>query len=156
MAVTSTKGSAIGSILTVEKRIVPAEKDRPATPSHFLVIASDSGEISSFDLADVRGVKLLDEGTKRDLNEFANATASTRRRDAKTITVTSTGTGQRESKTARHSAPSAPRDAVGSIVHLHQDRRRDHPARHADRGADADRGDYPAFDPQDAWSFDAA
>jgi hypothetical protein len=94
--VSSLKGNASGSILTVEKRALPAEKDKPATNAHFLVIASDTGEISSFDLADVRSVKLLDEGTKRDLNEFANATASTRRRDAKTITVTSEGTGQRE------------------------------------------------------------
>jgi hypothetical protein len=94
--VSSVKGTASGSILTVEKRTVPAEKDKPATNAHFIVIASDTGEISSFDLADVRTVKLLDEGTKRDLNEFANATASTRRRDAKTITVTSEGTGQRE------------------------------------------------------------
>src|SRR5690606_102322 len=31
-----------------------------------------------------------------DLNEFANATASTRRRDAKTISVTSRGVGRRE------------------------------------------------------------
>lgn len=96
VAVVSAKATAVGSILTVEKRNVPAEKERPATTEHFLVIASDAGEISSFDLAEIRGVKLLDEGTKRDLNEFANATASTRRRDAKTITVTSNGTGTRE------------------------------------------------------------
>ncbi|HMJ07661.1 MAG TPA: hypothetical protein VK468_01570, partial [Pyrinomonadaceae bacterium] len=94
--VTSTKGTASGSILTVEKRPVPAEKDRPATATYFLVISSEAGEISSFDLADVRGVKLLDEGTRHDINEFANATASTRRRDAKTITITTNGTGQRE------------------------------------------------------------
>ncbi len=94
--VTSTKGSASGSILTVEKRTAPASKEAPGTVSHFLVISSDAGEISSFDLADVRSVKLLDEGTRRDLNEFANATASTRRRDAKTITLTSEGTGRRE------------------------------------------------------------
>src|SRR4029079_967886 len=47
-------------------------------------------------LSDVKSVKLLDEGTRRDLTEFANATASTRRVDAKTITVTSQGSGQRE------------------------------------------------------------
>ena len=96
--VSSTKGVASGSILTVEKRVIAGEKedDKPQTIAHFLVIASDTGEISSFDLADVRSVKLLDEGTKRDLNEFASATASTRRRDAKTITVTSEGVGQRE------------------------------------------------------------
>jgi hypothetical protein len=96
VAVTSTKTSAIGSILTIEKRNIPGEKDRPGTVAHFLVIASESGDISSFDLSEVRSVKLLDEGTKRDLTEFANATASTRRRDAKTISVTSQGTGQRE------------------------------------------------------------
>lgn len=96
VAVVSAKGPAIGSILTVEKRSVPSEKDKLASTAHFLVIASDAGDISSFDLSEVRSVKLLDEGTKRDLNEFANATASTRRRDAKTITVTSNGIGQRE------------------------------------------------------------
>jgi hypothetical protein len=96
VAVAASRATAVGSILTVEKRTVPAEKDRPAAMAHFLVIASEAGDISAFDLADVRSVKLLDEGTKRDLNEFANATASTRRRDAKTISVTSQGTGHRE------------------------------------------------------------
>lgn len=94
--VTSTKGTATGSILTVERRTVPASKDTPGGLTHFLVIASESGEISNFDLSEVRSVKLLDDGTRRDVNEFANATASTRRRDAKTITVTSEGAGQRE------------------------------------------------------------
>jgi hypothetical protein len=50
----------------------------------------------SFDLADVRSIKLVDEGTRRDVSEFANATASARRRDAKTIVVTSDGAGSRE------------------------------------------------------------
>ncbi|HEX8638396.1 MAG TPA: hypothetical protein VF692_10060, partial [Pyrinomonadaceae bacterium] len=94
--VSSIKGTATGSILTVEKRTIPADKNNPPAVSHFLVIASESGEISNFDLAEVRSVKLLDDGTRRDLNEFANATASTRRRDAKTITVTSEGAGTRE------------------------------------------------------------
>jgi len=96
VAVTSNKMAATGSILTVEKRHVAGEKDKTSNITYFLVIISEAGEISNFDLADVRSVKLLDEGTKRDLNEFANATASTRRRDAKTITVTSEGAGARE------------------------------------------------------------
>jgi len=50
----------------------------------------------SFDLADVRSVKLVDEGARRDVGEFANASASARRRDAKTIIVTSDGSGSRE------------------------------------------------------------
>lgn len=92
---TSTK-AASGSILTIEKREVPAEKDVPARSARFLVIAGDGGEISSFDLAEVRSLKLLENGTVKDVSEFANAAALARRRDAKTITVTSSGSGQRE------------------------------------------------------------
>src|SRR5215213_451930 len=94
VAVTSSKGAATGSILTVERKQVKTEKE--TTTTSVLVIASDSGEISSFDLSEVKSVKLLDAGTQKDLNEFANATASARRRDAKTITITSAGSGQRE------------------------------------------------------------
>ncbi len=96
VSVTSGKGTLTGSILTVERRVIPTENERPAASATFLVIASDSGEISSFDLAEVRSVKLLDDGTRHDINEFASATASTRRRDAKTIVVTSNGAGTRE------------------------------------------------------------
>ncbi len=94
VAVTSSKGLAVGSVLTVERKQIRTEKETMTTS--VLVIASETGEISSFDLSDVKSVKLLDEGTQKDLNEFANATASTRRRDAKTITITSNGSGQRE------------------------------------------------------------
>src|SRR5436190_5220188 len=96
--VVSTKGTATGAILTIEKRKGPAPtKDNPNVlpVMYSVVIASESGEISSFDLADIRSVKLLEENTRHDINEFSNATASTRRRDAKTISITSRGTGQR-------------------------------------------------------------
>lgn len=97
VVVNSTKGTVIGAILTVEKRKTAAKKDEPVPPTNYsLVIASEAGEISSFDLSDIRSVKMLEDATKHDINEFANATASTRRRDAKTISVTSQGTGQRE------------------------------------------------------------
>jgi hypothetical protein len=92
--VNSSRGTATGAILTVEKRRQKTEKTE--SEAYALVIASPTGEISSFDLADVRSVKLLDQGTSRDINEFANASASARRRDAKTITVTSAGAGERE------------------------------------------------------------
>ena len=94
VAVTSSKGAASGAILTVERKQVKTEKETVTTS--VLVIASEAGEISSFDLSDVKSVKLLDAGTQKDLSEFANATASARRRDAKTITITSNGAGQRE------------------------------------------------------------
>ena len=95
VAVVSSKGAASGSILTVERKQSRNEKGETSSTS-VLVIASGAGEISSFDLAEVKSVKLLDEGTQKDLSEFADATASARRRDAKTITITSNGAGQRE------------------------------------------------------------
>ncbi|HEX8248355.1 MAG TPA: hypothetical protein VF599_09305 [Pyrinomonadaceae bacterium] len=94
VSVTTAKGTFSGAILTVERKEIRGEKSTSVSP--FLVIASDAGEISTFDLNEIRSVKLLDEGTRRDLSEFANASASARRRDAKTISVTSEGTGQRE------------------------------------------------------------
>ena len=94
VSVTSAKGTTIGSVLTVERKTVRTEKE--STTTSMLVIASEGGELNSFDLSEVKSVKLLDEGTRNDLNEFANATASARRLDAKTITVTSEGSGQRE------------------------------------------------------------
>lgn len=96
VAVTSVKGVATGAILTIEKRQTVFETNKPPVTKSFLVIASETGEISSFDLDEVRSVRLLEEGTRQDVNEFANASASTRRRDAKTITVTSAGSGTRE------------------------------------------------------------
>jgi hypothetical protein len=97
--VVSAKGTATGAILTIEKRKPSARtKDNSAIlpVTYAVVIASESGEISSFDLADITSVKLLEENTKHDINEFSSATASTRRRDAKTISITSQGDGQRE------------------------------------------------------------
>ncbi len=97
--VTSTKGVATGSILTVEKRKIemkPENSPVSVANGYSLVIASEGGELTAFDLTEIRAVKLVDDATRRDINEFANATASTRRRDAKTITVTSDGVGQRE------------------------------------------------------------
>ncbi len=96
VAVTSSKGAASGSILTVEKRTTQIDTTKPPIIQRFLVIASESGELSSFPLDDLKSVKLLEEGTRKDVNDFADATASARRRDAKTITVTSEGSGNRE------------------------------------------------------------
>ncbi|HEU4596136.1 MAG TPA: hypothetical protein VFS10_13420, partial [Pyrinomonadaceae bacterium] len=94
--VTTSKGSATGSILTVEERRAQIDANKPPHVSHQLVVAGEAGEISAFDLADVRSVRVLDEGARRDLRQFADATASARRRDAKTIVVTSDGEGARE------------------------------------------------------------
>src|SRR5437773_556412 len=91
--VTTANRTATGSILTIEEHQSRTDRDKT---THALVIASEGGELMSFDLAEVRSVKLIDEGTRRDVSEFANASASARRRDAKTIVVSSDGSGSRE------------------------------------------------------------
>ncbi|HEX8294495.1 MAG TPA: hypothetical protein VF570_22260, partial [Pyrinomonadaceae bacterium] len=97
VAVTTSAGrTAHGSVLTVEERRTQADPQKPPATTYALVIASEGGELQSFDLSEVRGVRLLDAGTRRDVGEFAEASASARRRDAKTITVTSEGAGPRE------------------------------------------------------------
>ena len=94
VSIATAKGVFVGSILTVEKKTIRTDKETWTTS--VLVIAAENGEISSYDLNDVKSVKLLDEGTRTDVGEFASAAASARRRDAKTITVTSEGIGQRQ------------------------------------------------------------
>jgi hypothetical protein len=94
--VTTQTQSVRGAILTIEERKSQIDANKPPVITHLLVITSETGELSSFDLAEVRSVRLLDEGARQDISEFARATASTRRRDAKTIVVTSTGEGARE------------------------------------------------------------
>jgi hypothetical protein len=96
IALTTNTRTATGSILTIQERKAQAAADKLSVTSYVLVIASDTGEMQSFDLDELRSAKLLDEGTKHDLREFTNATAATRRRDAKTITITSEGNGARE------------------------------------------------------------
>lgn len=94
--VTAANRSVTGSILTVEAKHSQIDATKPPVTTHRLVIASDNGEVSGFDLAELRSVQLADEGARRDLSEFAHAAAAARRRDAKTIVVTSDGLGERE------------------------------------------------------------
>ena len=96
VVVTTSARSATGAILTVEERKSQIDASKPALTTSALVIATAAGEVVSFDLVDVRAVRLLDEGARHDLTEFANASASARRRDAKTIVISSDGVGQRE------------------------------------------------------------
>jgi hypothetical protein len=110
VSVASAKATATGAILTVEKRQQTVKKTNKTESDetetieqkalsqavYALVVASDAGELTSFDLNEIRSVKLLDADAQHDLKEFASASASARRRDAKTITIASNGAGARE------------------------------------------------------------
>lgn len=96
IAANSAKGIITGRILTLEKRAFAGDKDKPASFTQFLVLTSEDGEISEVDLASVRSIRLLEKGTKQNINEFTDAVASSRQRDAKTISITGKGSGTRE------------------------------------------------------------
>lgn len=96
VTITAANRSITGAILTVEEHKSQTAKDKPPEIFHSLVLVTESGEIAKFNFEDVRSVKLLDEGARKDIKEFAEASASARRRDAKTITITSSGSGGRE------------------------------------------------------------
>ncbi len=94
--VTTATRSVSGAIITVEERESRIDADKPPVVTQSLILASESGDISKFNLDEIRSVKLLDEGARHDIKEFADTSASARRRDAKTISVTSDGAGARD------------------------------------------------------------
>lgn len=96
VTVVAANRTVTGSVLNVETRHSQVDSGKPPITTNRLVIASDNGALTAFDLAEVRSVQLVDEGSRRDLAEFAHAAASARRRDAKTIVVTSDGGSERE------------------------------------------------------------
>ena len=96
VVVTTATRSVAGAVLTVEQRQIHQEKENPAITAQALVIATPGGELASFPLSDVRSIRMVDDGARHDINEFANASASARRRDAKTIVINSDGVGKRE------------------------------------------------------------
>jgi hypothetical protein len=96
VVVGTNQGTVTGSVLTVERRKAEGDQNHTSVNRDAVVLVTESGELTSLFLSEVRSVRLIDDGTRRDISEFASATASTRRRDAKTITVTSDGPAQRE------------------------------------------------------------
>jgi hypothetical protein len=96
VTVATANRTATGAILTVENRTSQLDAEKPPEVNHWLVLASEAGELASFNLAEVRSVRVLDESARQNITNFAEATASARRRGARNIVVTSDGSGPRE------------------------------------------------------------
>src|SRR3954471_18776370 len=62
VVVATASRTVTGSILTVEERKAQIDANKPPVITHALVIASENGELASFDLEDVRSVRLVDDG----------------------------------------------------------------------------------------------
>jgi hypothetical protein len=97
VVVALAKGRTVtGAILTVEQQTAQPDASKPPVTTRTLVLATDAGDMESFDLAAVRSIRLVDENARRNVAEFADASAAARRQDANTIVVTSDGAGPRE------------------------------------------------------------
>jgi hypothetical protein len=99
VAVTGGTKTVTGAVLTVEDRQesdAGPSKEKAGKPIRHLVITGDDGELASFDLSDIRSLKVIDGDTRRDIKMFTEAKSAERRRESKTIVVTSEGTGTRE------------------------------------------------------------
>jgi hypothetical protein len=88
--------TATGAVLTVEQRSSQLDASKPPLTTRSLVLATDDGAVESFDLDEVRSVRLVDADARRNVAAFAEASADARKRDSNTIVVTSDGAGARE------------------------------------------------------------
>jgi hypothetical protein len=96
VAVVTAKESVAGAVLTIERRKSQIDDEKPPLITNLLTLLTDSGDVVTFNLEEIRSVKLLDGDARKDLQTFAEASSATRRRDSKTIVVTSDGVGERE------------------------------------------------------------
>jgi hypothetical protein len=96
VTVATANRAATGAVLTVEDRTSQLDAAKPPVVNHWLVLASGAGELASFNLAEVRSVRVLEERARQSITNFAEATASARQRGARNIVVTSDGSGARE------------------------------------------------------------
>ncbi len=85
-----------GAVLTVEHRKSQIAPDKLPVINNFLVLSAEGGELVSVDFSEIRSLKLADGEARKDIETFTEATAAARRRDSKTILITSDGAGERE------------------------------------------------------------
>ena len=95
--VTLSKGGTTitGTIVGVEKRVVLQDEGR--IPQFYLTIMAEGGEFQSINTDEITGIRFLDETLDRDLIHYLKTVSQGHRRDEKTVTITTTGEGNRNS-----------------------------------------------------------
>jgi hypothetical protein len=92
--VKSSTASGTGTIVGIERRVKPSGQERSAAPE--LVLMSEGGELRSLPLEHIRGIKLLDDRLRDDLERYLGILQSTTRKNARHLTITARGQGERE------------------------------------------------------------
>jgi hypothetical protein len=84
-----------GRLLSVEKEKRFTEKGESYEVTAFSVI-SDAGDMRSFDLSPSTSVRLVDHDLNDEVGKYLNLIGSSRARDLRRMTISDTGTGDRE------------------------------------------------------------
>ncbi|HIJ41850.1 MAG TPA: hypothetical protein HPP90_12350 [Deltaproteobacteria bacterium] len=86
--------SITGTIVGVEKRVLL--QDDGSIPEFYLTMMDDGGELQSINTDEITGIKFLDENLDKDLAHYLKIVSQGRRRDEKTVTITTAGEGRQE------------------------------------------------------------
>lgn len=89
-------GAFTGRLLSVET----IKRKDPRSETEFEVtqvtVASDAGEVRSFEMGAGTGVRLLDPDLNQELGRYLSLVGSARAKDLRQMTISTTGTGERE------------------------------------------------------------
>ena len=93
----SAAGTLAGRLLSFEVRTTEAPKDNgPAIEKHFITVASDSGEIRTFELTPAATVRLLDAPLRTDLTRYLQLLDANRSQGLRHLTLFDRGSGSRD------------------------------------------------------------
>jgi hypothetical protein len=87
--------SATGRLLSVEKEKRVNEKGEPYDVTELSMI-TDAGEMRNFDLGTNTSVRLAERDLNEEVGKYLNLIASSRARDLRRMTLSATGSGERE------------------------------------------------------------
>jgi hypothetical protein len=83
----------LGVILGLEAKTYI--KDDREVPTNLLNVMKQSGELVRLDLDDVKGIHLLDESLRRDVQDYLTTLLAYRKKDTRIVTISANGTGER-------------------------------------------------------------
>ncbi len=86
--------SITGTIVGVEKRLVL--QDAMSMPEFYLTVMDEEGQLQGINTDEITGIRFLDETLDRDMEEYLQIVSQGRRRDEKTVTITTAGEGRQD------------------------------------------------------------
>jgi hypothetical protein len=71
-------------------------QDRHEIPTYLLNIMRENGELVRFNLDDIKGIQVLDESLRRDVQDYLTTLLAYRKKDLRMVTISTNGTGERD------------------------------------------------------------